>query len=130
MVWDLARFQVGTDTFSGTILSCFGDNAPAVLGGLDRGEFLLILDALDEAHVRAGVQNFEAFLEDITRRLKTPRAQPALVLFARSETSDLIATALEIDDVPFTRLTVDFFDREACGRFLGEAARQSFITIG
>jgi len=118
MVWDLARFQVGTDTFSGTILSCFGDSAPAVLGGLDRGEFLLVLDALDEAHVRAGVQNFEAFLEDITRRLKTARSQPALVLFARSETSDLIAVALEINDVPFARLTVDFFDRKHADDFL------------
>src|SRR5437899_3643938 len=123
MVWDLAGFQVGTDTFSGTILSCFGDSAPAILAGLTRGDFLLVLDALDEAHVRAGVQNFEAFLEDITRKLKTARAHPALVLFARSETSELIALALELEDVPFARVTVDFFDRERAIAFLERRMR-------
>ncbi len=118
MIWDLAKFQVGTDTFSGTILSSFSGDTPAVLDQLNRGNFLLLLDALDEAHVRAGTQNFEAFLEDVASRLKAPRARPAVVLFTRSETAELIALSMDIHEVPFAFVTVDFFDQERANAFL------------
>jgi hypothetical protein len=118
ILWDLARFQVGTDTFSGTLLSTFGDRTPTVLAALAQGSFLLILDALDEAHVRAGTQNFEAFLEDVSGRLRSPRARPVVVMFARSETAELIALSLDLHEVPFAFLTVDFFDEAQASSFL------------
>lgn len=80
----------------------------------------MILDALDEAHIRAGTQNFEAFLEDVSGRLKAPRAQPVVVLFSRSETADLIALSLDIHEVPHASLTVDFFDQPRAEAFLAK----------
>src|SRR6266699_3415650 len=61
-LWNLAQFQVGSNTFTGTFTKAFSSAAGEVLANIRSGEFLVILDAIDEAAVRAGPQNLDAFL--------------------------------------------------------------------
>ena len=56
-LWNLAQFQVGSNTFTGTLTRAFGAASGAVLTGLASGKSLVVLDAIDEAAVRAGSQN-------------------------------------------------------------------------
>lgn len=48
-LWDLSQFQVGSKTFSGTILEAYDFEATGVKKRIKNGEFLFVLDALDEA---------------------------------------------------------------------------------
>ena len=64
-IWDLSQMNVGTKTFAGTVLEGWGTEAHGVLKRVADGRWLFVLDALDEAEVRAGRQNFEAFLSDL-----------------------------------------------------------------
>jgi hypothetical protein len=76
-LWDLSKFQVGSRTFAGTILELYGFVSTGVQKRLREGNFLFVLDALDEAEVRAGSQNFEAFIRDLAEALSLGQS-PAL----------------------------------------------------
>lgn len=118
-LWNLASFQVGTGTYLGTLADAFGI---AALGGvvnrLNAGDFLVIMDALDEANLRAGERNFEAFIEDLVKVCRDPRKRPSLVLLARAETADLVALYFEVNNVPFARYQIDFFRQGAAEEFI------------
>jgi hypothetical protein len=117
-LWDLSKVQVGSRTFAGTIMEAYDFEATGVLKRLNQGNFLLILDALDEAQVRAGSQNFDAFLGDIARTFEAPRARPTLVLLARSDTADWIHLLLNESRVPLARYQIAFFDEAQAVSFL------------
>ena len=119
-LWDLSQFQVGNRTFSGTILEAYDTFATGVMKRLREGKFLFILDALDEAQVRAGGQNFDAFLADILQTVKEPREKPVIVLLARSDTEDWVHMNLEEAKVPFARYRISYFDEERAVSFISQ----------
>jgi len=118
VLWDLSAINVGSGTFSGKILEAYDLKATGVLKRLKTGEFLFILDALDEAQVRAGSQNFDAFLADIATAFHEPRAKPTLVLLARTDTADWVYLTLEDADVPVARLRIDYFEEPQAISFI------------
>jgi hypothetical protein len=119
-LWNLAEFNVGTKTFHGTIVGAFSANVASALQSLTQGNLLVVLDALDEAQIRAGDQNFRAFLNDIIALSKQWAARPCVVMLARAETADWVE--LFFDDAnakgAVARCTVQFFDRSAAQDFL------------
>lgn len=118
-LWDLAKLQVGSHSFLGTLTASVGAAALAdVLDRLGAGRFLVVLDALDEAHLRAGTGNFDAFLEEVAQLCKAPRARPVLVLLARAENAEDAATWFELQEVPFAHFQVDFFDQPRANEFI------------
>jgi hypothetical protein len=126
-LWNLSSFQVGSHTYLGTLGATLGMvEAGHIVQRLADGDFLLVLDALDEAELRAGTSNFEAFLGDLTRASQEPRAKPSLVLLARGETSDLISIVFDLDDVPFAHFDIDFFDEEQAHLFIDRWLDEGF----
>lgn len=120
-LWDLSQVQVGSNTLAGSVIQAFGlVNGPEVLRGIADGTRGLILDALDEAEVRAGAQNFEAFVGDLVELARVEREKPTLVLLARNETAELIALFLEMAHVPFARVQLDYFDERGAREFVGK----------
>lgn len=118
LLWDLSKFQVGSKTFSGTILDAYGIKATGVLKRFHEGNFFFVLDALDEAQVRAGSQNFDTFLGDLAGALKEPRPRPTLALLARTDTADWIDAVLEEAGVPFGRYQIEYFDQPRAFTFI------------
>jgi hypothetical protein len=119
-LWDLSQLQVGSKTFSGTILDAYDFEATGVLKRFQTGEYLFVLDALDEAQVRAGSQNFDAFLADLAVALKEPRDKPTLVLLARTDTADWVHLMLSDGGVPISRYQIDYFDEPRADSFIGK----------
>jgi hypothetical protein len=117
-LWDLSKFQVGSRTFSGTILDLYGFVSTGVQKRLQEGRFLFILDALDEAQVRSGSQNFDAFISDLAEALREPRARPCVVLLARSDTADWIHLLFENTGVPLARYQIEYFDKSRAVSFI------------
>jgi hypothetical protein len=120
LYWDLSKFQVGSQTFSGSILHAYDFEATGVLKRFQNGDFLFVLDALDEAQVRAGTQNFDAFLADLVTALEKPRVKPVMVLLARSDTADWIDLVLQEAHVPLARYQIEFFDHGRATEFLAK----------
>jgi hypothetical protein len=118
LLWDLSRFQVGSKTFSGTVFDAYGNMTTGVQKRFAEGGFLFVLDALDEAQIRAGSQNFDAFLEDLASALKEPRSRPTLAVLARTDTADWIYAVLEEAGVPIARYQIEYFDRARAFEFI------------
>lgn len=120
LLWDLSKFQVGSGTFSGKIFEAYRFEATGVQKRLDSGDFLFVLDALDEAQVRAGSQNFDAFLHDLVEALKQPRQRPVIIVLARTDTADWVHLVLEVAGVPLARYQIEFFDRARAFSFINK----------
>lgn len=109
--WDLAKFRVGTNTFTGTLGQSYGAQYGTVLTELAAGNFLLVIDALDEAHVRAGTEALEEFLDDLVNQTLQPRARPTVILLGRVDTVDFAEHLyLSESKVPYSRYKLDYFD--------------------
>jgi hypothetical protein len=118
LLWDLSKFQVGSRTFSGTILDAYKERATGVLKRFGEGSFFFVFDALDEAQVRAGSQNFDAFLADLVAALKNPRPKPTLAILARTDTADWIDMVFEAAGVPIARYQIEYFDQRPAFEFI------------
>ncbi|GMA21533.1 hypothetical protein MM440_06170 [Arsenicicoccus piscis] len=120
--WPLVNghtMQVGVYSIQGLITSAAGfDNAPmkAVVDGVSG----LIIDALDEAQLRAGQDNFLSCLNDlkeIYRQSSGPQGVRVIAL-ARRDCAEVICNFLEGEGVPFGRATLDFFSLDKAREFV------------
>ena len=120
LLCDLSQFQVGTNSLTGTLVNTFLLETTNVLRKMIQGDFLIILDALDEAQLRSGPSNFEAFLNDIKQRTKGNTNRPTVLLLARGDTADLIAYWFEDNQVPTNIFRLEFFDQASSVEFVGK----------
>lgn len=118
LMWDLAKFQVGSKMFSGIIFDAYGNEAMGVQKRFGEGGFFFVFDAMDEAQVRAGSQNFNAFLDDLVEALKEPRPRPTLAILARTDTADWINAVLEEAGVPLARYQIEYFNQPQAFEFI------------
>lgn len=107
---DAAQAQVGSYSLSGLVHDALGLES-TFLSEVASGRAGLIVDALDEAHLRAGTSNFQAFLDN-ARRLASGAGltAPNLVLFSRPDTADLVRLFFKEKGSPLTSATIEFFD--------------------
>lgn len=117
-LWDLSKFQVGSNSFAGTLAKTFGPTAATIMAKLDTGDFLVVLDAIDEAAVRAGPQNMQAFLDDLVGHLKDGRKKAVVVLLGRSDSVDWVSLYFDDQGVPLARYELEFFDEAAAHSFI------------
>ena len=120
VLWDLAAFQVGSNFLAGTLSNAHGFDATSdVANGMSRGDFLIVMDALDEAVVKAGIANLEAFAEDLATVLGTLKpARPAIVILARAETAELTDLILKERGLPVAHYSIAYFDQAQAEEFL------------
>jgi hypothetical protein len=103
----------------GGLVRAFGaDGYLKVVEGLQDGTLLLVLDALDEAHLRAGLENLEAFVGDIATTIRGPSKTPSVVMLARVETAVVVQLMLETHGMQPALARLDYFDETAARQFL------------
>src|ERR1043165_3588688 len=120
-VFDLSTRRVGNDTFTGLIGNAFGhENFSDVYTRLKTGEFLIVIDALDEARVSSGQENFIAFLEGLASHFKGHESTPSVVLLARVDTAELVEIALSLHNVSYQRFTLALFDEDKAREFVDQ----------
>ncbi len=118
-ILDLAQLQVGSGTLAGTITANFGVAAGAqFLLQMQQGQQLLLVDALDEAELRAGERNFQFFLHELEMYGRNNASSPTIVVLGRTETIEWVALTFDDDAVPYIRASIDFFDRDQAWEFL------------
>lgn len=120
-LWHLGQVNVGHEFLSGAIARAFGDGEYSrIKRELVNRQRALVFDGLDEARLRAGEQNFEAFLERLADDFRTPGQCPALILLGRSDIVTDTAIWFELLGVPTARYEIEYFDRAAAVDFIGK----------
>ncbi|MFC5061952.1 hypothetical protein [Actinomycetospora atypica] len=115
---DSARMQVGDYTLTGQVFAAFGMDSE-FLPKMSRGEVGLVIDALDEAHLKAGTSNFQAFLENIAWFANGTTANVVnIFLFSRPDTADLIRAQFEETGLPLDCATISFFTKAQADSFM------------
>jgi hypothetical protein len=107
---DAAQAQVGSYSLTGLIYDAFGFDS-SFLADVSRGMTGVIVDALDEAHLRAGTTNFEAFLDNVRKLAGSGNGlhRPNLVLFSRPDTANLVRTYFAEKSTPIATGAIEFF---------------------
>lgn len=121
--------QVGSYSLSGLVQDSLGFSS-SYIQSVARGEAGIVIDSLDEAHFRAGSDNFLAFLDNVAQVSGGQEGEVSrlvsIVLFSRSDTAELIRLALEDSEVAFADARIDFFDLPSARDFIGSYLQQRF----
>jgi len=118
-LWDLAQADaVGGNSLTGQISASFGFKlAGEISAKLDNGELFLIVDALDEARVKANEAGFEAFVRDIAEVARAARGV-AFVLLGRTQTALWTSLLLEDAGVQANLVSIRPFTRDQAERYI------------
>ena len=119
-LWDLSRFRLGSNFFTGTIATNYGGAGYALIEEeIARGGLCFILDAADEAMVGAGISNYEAAIRDLSTLIAdAPDGVVSSVILGRPETLELTATMLEEHSITWKMYNVAYFDQEESAKFV------------
>ncbi|WP_155856030.1 hypothetical protein [Cellulomonas sp. URHD0024] len=122
--WPLVRAeraQVGSYSLSGLIQDALGFTS-TFISEVATGDAGVVIDSLDEAHFRAGTENFLAFLDNVWKvsgaSVPDSTRKPSVVLLSRSDTAELVRLAFLDANVPVAHVRLDFFDRTGALEFL------------
>lgn len=112
---DLAQTSpLGGNFFKGGLANAFGLDA---LSEAAAGKIGVIVDALDEAQLRAGPQGYEAGLLDLASVTAVSAALPA-VMFGRSLAAEEAYLLISAAGHSACLFQIEFFDEERSGRYL------------
>ncbi|GAB3108730.1 hypothetical protein GCM10027055_06080 [Janibacter alkaliphilus] len=118
------RAQVGSFSLSGIIQESMGIDSD-FLARVSSGTSGLVIDALDEALMRAGSDNFFAYMDNIASVAASIRSEkPGIILLSRTETADLVADHLSEKDVAFIRSRLDFFGKAEAEQYVRKYMRR------
>jgi hypothetical protein len=117
-LWDLSQVYVGSGTLWGSLAKAFGPmQLNSVIGRMLTGEFVLIIDALDEAEMHASGEAFDAFLIELRDMFAAPRSAPGVVILGRSETIEYVDLFLA-GQIPVSRYRILDFDEDQARQFV------------
>lgn len=130
--WPLVRAelaQVGSHSLSGLIQDAVGHRS-AYMQEVASGRTGVVVDSLDEAHLRAGTENFLAFLTNVQNsaggRNPIPGRMPSVVMFSRTDTAEFVRLVFDDAEIPIAHARLDFFDHSGACSFIAAYLRQRF----
>lgn len=131
--WPLVRAekaQVGSYSLSGLVNDAldFSDYLSQVRDATAG----LVVDSLDEAHLKAGTQNFLAFIQNIIsiRGKGTGSTRTSIILLSRTDTAELIRLAFAEVEAPVAHVKLSFFDHDSAMNFLVGHLKTRFAATG
>lgn len=105
--------QVGHYSLSGLIQDALGPGSDFFVS-LAGGKTGLVIDALDEAHLRAGTQNLFAFLDNVASLAKSVAVDGVkIILLSRIDTAEFVKLKFEDAELPLAVASLSFFSQEA-----------------
>lgn len=90
LLWDLSKEKIANHSFSGMLVESLGTKLfSEFTNGLETGDAVLVIDALDEAEMISGRIAIETLLTDL-RAICINSTCPNVILLARTETAQFI----------------------------------------
>jgi len=111
---DAANAQVGSYSLSGLLHDALGFESN-YMAEIASGRAGVIIDALDEAHLRAGTTNLQAFLDNIRKLAGNDHSNLSIVVFSRPDTAEIVELFFTETETPYRVWSLDYFDHgQAC----------------
>ncbi|WP_405693557.1 hypothetical protein [Streptomyces sp. NBC_01185] len=130
-VLDLSNLQVGDATLEGSLSKAFG---PAEFAkfyeSLIGGQSALIIDALDEAEVRSGQANFQAFLRGLAETASEVSGRPSIVMLSRAESARALTELFSARGIQYSHYEILPFSREQAQGYLDERMYEIYSSLG
>lgn len=123
-VIESARAQVGSYSLTGLLHDALGFDSD-FMAEVSRGDSGLVVDSLDEAHLRAGTSNLLAFLENVNSLANTKAGSGvSVVMLSRPDTAGIIRMAFEEFGAPLMEVRLEFFDALKAATFINSYLRR------
>lgn len=116
--WNLAKVKIGTNSFIGSILNAVGATKYSeFINDLNAGNVLLVIDAFDEAEIVSGRRMLNSFLSEISESM-TNHQMPTVILLARTETAQYIASFCTENSISLMHYEIGFFNEDSSKDFI------------
>ncbi|UGQ08942.1 hypothetical protein LO772_18340 [Yinghuangia sp. ASG 101] len=116
---DLSTLQVGDGTLEGSLSKAMGAmNFAQFFGRLSEGKATLVVDALDEAEVRSGQANFQAFVRGLTETALTFSGKPSIILLSRVESTRYLTSVFDDRGLAYEHYEILPFSRAQAESYL------------
>ncbi|TCC41701.1 hypothetical protein [Kribbella speibonae] len=123
-VIESARAQVGSYSLTGLLHDALGFDSE-FMAEVSRGESGLVVDSLDEAHLRAGTSNLLAFLENVNSLANAKAGSGvSVVMLSRPDTAEIIRMAFEDFGSALMEVRLEFFDSTKAATFINGYLRR------
>ncbi|WP_328955740.1 hypothetical protein [Kitasatospora purpeofusca] len=130
-VIDLSLLQVGDGTLEGSLLRAMGAGTLArFLEDLTKGRATLIIDALDEAEVRSGQANFQAFIRGLAGAAADLDEKPAMIVLSRAESARSILEVFSGREIQYSHYEILAFDRNQAAQYLDDRIGSIYASSG
>jgi hypothetical protein len=118
-IWSLDQASaVGDNSMTGQLTTAFGFQvASRANRGFEVGSLFIIVDALDEARVKANEAGFEAFIKNIAEISQTASGT-AFVILGRTQTAEWTWYILAENGIEAALLTIQPFTREQAEEYI------------
>ena len=120
LLWDLSKERIANHSFSGMLVDSMGSGEFSnFTAGLETGEAVLVIDALDEAEMISGKIALETLLADI-RSIVINASTPNVALCARTETAHFIRNYFSMPEhaLPISQYEIGFFAESSAIEFV------------
>ena len=130
LYWDLSKLKLGTNSFAGSILKAVGPvQYSNFISDLAFSRSMIIIDAFDEAEIISGRKMLSTFISDIQQNISaispgSPVNHPNIILLARTETAQFLASDCTEQDISFQHYEVGFFEDFQAKEFI-----KQFISL-
>lgn len=120
LLWDLSKEKIANHSFSGMLVESLGTKLfSEFTNGLETGDAVLVIDALDEAEMISGRVAIETLLADL-RAVCINSICPNVILCARTETAHLIKEFYSKDStkLEISHYEISFFEETNAVEFI------------
>lgn len=120
LLWDLSKEKIANHSFSGMLVESLGTKLfSAFTNGLETGDAVLVIDALDEAEMISGRVAIETLLADL-RAVCINSICPNIILCARTETAHFIKEfySKDANKLEISHYEISFFEETNAIEFI------------
>lgn len=120
LLWDLSKEKIANHSFSGMLVESLGTKLFSTFtNGLETGDAVLVIDALDEAEMISGRVAIETLLADL-RAVCINSICPNIILCARTETAHFIKEfySKDANKLEISHYEISFFEESNAIEFI------------
>lgn len=131
LLWDLSKEKIANHSFSGMLVESLGTKLFSTFtNGLETGDAVLVIDALDEAEMISGRVAIETLLADL-RAVCINSICPNIILCARTETAHFIKEfySKDANKLEISHYEISFFEESNAIEFIkAKIAEKTSVT--
>ncbi|WP_225828231.1 hypothetical protein [Streptomyces naphthomycinicus] len=116
---DLSTLHVGSNALEGALWKSMSPGkAGNYVEEMKGGRATLIIDALDEAEIRSGQSNFQAFLRDVAETASDMSGKPAMIMLSRAESARSLTELFKERNLQYSHFEILPFGRTQAETYL------------